>query len=471
MGLRRRWLAAAAIGVGALVLGTWGAYTWRLQQANQQLVLAVETERQRNFHALASHVQDLETLLAKGLVTGSPGLNQHYMGEVRRHTGAAVSHFTGLPLPAAVNAATGKFLAQAGDFAYSLARREAAGQTMTPSDRQQLAGLHQRAVTLNGSLQDLSQRIAADGYRWQEPQPVGLAGLLRIARPPAKPSAEPQSPMNMVPGGMLPAGGEEELPALVYDGPFSDQVANRAPAMVGPPVSREEAAARLERFVPNLGQYRVAEVVDADGTIPAWTFRLASAGGGHADTPGPALSMDVAKAGGYLVELVNARPPGAPSLSLEQARELGRAYLDRAGFADMAATYAEVTDGFATIQYVYRQGEVLVYPDQVRVRVALDNGEVTGVDAAPYLMAHRPRALPAPRVSPEEAQAALNGDLEVEAVQLAVIPDEAGVGELMAYEFRAQHEGDTFLVYVNAATGAEERILQLIQSEDGTLAL
>ncbi len=61
--------------------------------------------------------------------------------------------------------------------------------------------------------------------------------------------------------------------------------------------------------------------------------------------------------------------------------------------------------------------------------------------------------------------------LAVEQVQLALIPDEAGTGEILTYEFRALRGDDTFLIYVNVATGEEERILQVIQTENGTFAL
>ncbi|MFO7173298.1 MAG: germination protein YpeB, partial [Bacillota bacterium] len=108
----RRWLAGAAAAAALVVGGILGLYILRLGESNRQLSLMLEAERQRNFSALVSHVRSLEMLLGKGLVTGSPRQNLHYMGEVRRHAEQAVANFTGLPLPTPVSAATGKFLAQ-----------------------------------------------------------------------------------------------------------------------------------------------------------------------------------------------------------------------------------------------------------------------------------------------------------------------------------------------------------------------
>ncbi len=468
MRARKIWWAAAGV-VFLAVLVLLGGYTWRLQQTNQQLALTLEAERQRNFHALVYHVENLQALLAKGLVTGSARQNLHYMGEVRRHTGAAISHFSCLPLPGPVSAASGKFLAQVGDFAYVVARREAAGQAMTDAERQQLANLYGTAVEVSAALQELALKVAAGGYRWQEPRRPGLAGLLQVPAAGGKPSAEPQSPMSMLPGGVEQISSQmDRLPEFLYDGPFSDHVTRRQPAVTGSPVSREQAADRMRQYLPNAGQWRLTGETEGAGELPTWSFRLVPADGANT---GSEVTVDVAKSGGNLVDLINSRPAGEPTLDLRGARDRGLAYLQAAGFTGLEPTYGEVADGFATIQYVHRQGEVLVYPDQVRVKVALDNGDVVGVDATAYLMAHRQRPLPRPGLSPEEAEAALNGELAVEQVQLALIPDEAGTGEILTYEFRALRGDDTFLIYVNAATGEEERILQVIQTENGTFAL
>lgn len=470
--MRRRWWLAAPVAL-VLALGLWAGYTWRLQAANRELALLVEAERQRNFYALVGRMDNLYTLLGKGLVTGSMPRNMLYLSEVHRHADAAVAHLTGLPLPGPITGATGKFLTQVGDFAQAVARQESTGAAMTAAERSTLAELHQQAAALNNALQGVALQLSAAGGRWLGPQPVGVAGLLQVIRPAGKPTAEPQSPMNMLPGGLEPlTAAWEQTPALVYDGPFSDHVARRQPALTGPELTREQAESRMRRYLPDAQRWQVVEVAEGNGSIPTWTFRLAPGPGISLpqDVSGPTVAVEVARQGGHLVRLLNGRIPGTASLGLAEARARARAYLEAAGFANMEPSFGEVADGAATIQYVYRQGEILVYPDQVKVTVALDTGEVVGVDAAGYSMSHRARAWPAPRLSSEEAQEALPDDLDVEQVRLAVIPDAAGTGEMVAHEFRVRRGADTYLVYVNAETGAEERILQLIETETASLA-
>ncbi|MFO7172473.1 MAG: germination protein YpeB, partial [Bacillota bacterium] len=401
----------------------------------------------------------------------------------------AVAHFTGLPLPTPVSAATGKFLAQVGDFAYALGQKEAAGRSMSREERERVAQLRAQAAEVSAALQEAAARMAADGFRWHPPVRMGLGDLFRGAWARGKASADPQSPMHQVPGGLEAMGGTmEQLPAFVYDGPFSDHVGNRQQVFGGPEVDQAGAEARLARYLPDRDRWQVTGVSESGGSIPTWVFTLAPAAGAAAPGPGasPAggegpgspgagaggtLTVEVARAGGHLVHLIQDRAAGEPVLTLEQARQRGQAYLAAVGYPGMEPVYAEVAEGEATIQYVLQEGEVRVYPDQIRVKVALDTGEVVGVDATPYLLSHRPRPPAAPAVSVEEAALALNPAVEVEESRLALIPDAPGTGEILAYEFRVRMGDEAYLVYVNAMTGEEERVLQIIQTETGTFAL
>ncbi len=75
-----------------------------------------------------------------------------------------------------------------------------------------------------------------------------------------------------------------------------------------------------------------------------------------------------------------------------------------------------------TINFAAQQGEVLCYPDLVKVSVALDNGRVVGFESEGYLMNHTLRDLPRSPVSLGKAQAALSPALDILTHRLALIP-------------------------------------------------
>lgn len=468
--MRRRMIGGLVAGlVAAAVLAVWGAWTVHLTRQNRALAYELEAERQRNFSEMISHVEAMRGLMGKSLAAGSTRQNALYMGEVYRRASLAAANFMALPLPEELGAATGKFLNQIGDFSYSVVRGEAAGRPMDEQQRAELARLYQAASDLTAQLRQTGQAAVNEGFRFARAG-AGLSDLFTAWR--ARRGAggadplQDQAQKHLLPPGIDQVGPQmDQMPVLVYDGPFSDHLEQRVPAMGGPDITAEEARARALAYLPEGVTADVLQVAQRSGRIPVFAVRLAPGEGR------PAMTVDVAKAGGHLVSYINARPAGAPKLTLEDAREAGLAYLAAHGWTDMEPTYGEVADGFATVQYVYAPGGVRVYPDQVKVRVALDNGEVVGVDARSYVMSHRERGGLEPAVTREQARAAVNPELAVEEVRLALIPTEAGDGEVLAWEFRGTLGEETYLVYVNAHTGLEERILQMLITESGTLAL
>ena len=59
----------------------------------------------------------------------------------------------------------------------------------------------------------------------------------------------------------------------------------------------------------------------------------------------------------------------------------------------MKETYYLKQDGIVTINYAYKQDEVTVYPDLIKLKVALDNGEIMGIETKGYLNSHEKRKI------------------------------------------------------------------------------
>ena len=64
-----------------------------------------------------------------------------------------------------------------------------------------------------------------------------------------------------------------------------------------------------------------------------------------------------------------------------------------------------------------------------------------------------------------EAAIALAPSLEISSTRLALIPHYSQ--EILCYELRGTAEGQEYLVYLNAETGAAEEILQVVVEEEG----
>ncbi|MGE5675586.1 MAG: germination protein YpeB [Mycobacterium leprae] len=453
-----------------MVLAVWGVWTWRLADDNRVLSLQMEREQQLNFSDMTNHVMQLQGLMGKGLVTNSPRQNMRYMSDVHYHAELAARNFQSLPLPESVSAAVGKFLRQAGNFSLSILQGEAAGREIDDKQRAELARLRQDSASLTEQLQAIGQQYATGQKRWVAPARMSLSTLLRPASVRRATPGGAQSTANMASGDWSKVTATmEKLPVMIYDGPFSDGIAKRSPAMAGPPITQAEAAQKLNTFVPGLIDLRTVSVTDAQGPMPAYSFKLAPK---SATGPGYTTTAEVTRNGGFPLMLLNSRAVTArPNLDLAAARQAGEAYLARIGYTGMFATYGQVNAGTATIAYAFRENGVVVYPDQVKLKIALDNGELLALDARQFIMNHHPRNIGTPTLTSTEAQDNLTGSLQVERAQLALIPSLSGADEILTWEFLSHYGNETYLVYVNANTGDEEQVLQQVQADGGTFAL
>ncbi|MGN1098038.1 MAG: PepSY1/2 domain-containing protein, partial [Clostridia bacterium] len=252
---------------------------------------------------------------------------------------------------------------------------------------------------------------------------------------------------------------EEELhdyPSLVYDGPFSQHVTNKEPVFLMNKASIDENMAKSIAC-----SYIGNEAVLAgkgDGKIPSYYF-----------TNGD-KKIEITQAGGNILWMLNNRRIGEKKLTLNQAKQYAAKFLRQNGFSNMTESYYDIKDDCAVINYAWTQNGYTVFPDLVKVKVALDNGEIVGFEGRGYIMNHTPRNIPEPRITPEEAVKMVSRGAEVESTSYAVIPLDGG-SEAFCYQLKGTIDDKHFLIYINTQTGAEEKIMILLETETGVLAV
>ena len=156
---------------------------------------------------------------------------------------------------------------------------------------------------------------------------------------------------------------------------------------------------------------------------------------------------------------------GGAVLSDAQGVDAARAFLLARGYGEMELSYSSRFEGILTANFAAVQNGVVLYPDLVKVQVSMADGTVVGLEAANWLMNHVPRTIEVPALSESDAVARIGGALTPVSARLCVIPDNAG--EALCYEVRATAGSDTFLAYIDAMTGVERRLMQVISDENG----
>ena len=179
--------------------------------------------------------------------------------------------------------------------------------------------------------------------------------------------------------------------------------------------------------------------------------------------------ISVSVKGGHVVSMNSNRDVTEENISSEEAVKLGKEFLEQREFKNMGETYYLKMDGILTVNYAYKQNGITMYPDLIKVKIALDNGEILGLESTGYLNSHREtRELAEAKITVEQAREKVNKRLSVSSSGMAVIPTEWNT-EVLCYEFKGNTGENDFIVYINAETGEEQDILMIINTPDGTL--
>lgn len=200
-----------------------------------------------------------------------------------------------------------------------------------------------------------------------------------------------------------------------------------------------------------------------NATIPVYDFSVKN---NNEET----INISISKKGGHIVFMNSNRDVNSEIISQEEADKKGKEFLESKGFNNMKETYYLKQEGIVTINYAYSQNNTVVYPDLIKVKVALDNGEVLGIETTGYLNNHTERNISNIKITKEEAKKNLNKDLRIESEGMAIIPTEWKT-EILCYEFKGKVDDREFLVYINAENGREEDILIITNTPNGTLTM
>jgi len=419
-----------------------GAFSLAEKRAADQAERTLRYQGEQAFSELCDAVGSMDSALKKALYSVTPAMTAALCAEVYSRAQTASGALSALPFPMQQLERTASFLARTGDYAAYLIRRSGAGEDVADAERENLRSLSESASLLADNLRQL-RADAAQGSA-SVPEPAAAEAAL-----PALSDSFLQMEQEF-----------PELPALVYDGPFSDDVLERTPRMTAGAAEIDESAALLVAagFLGTRSNLASSEGT-AEGKIPSWRVRAGD------------FSVYVSRRGGHVAEAVSGRTPVRTVLSVADALAAAEKFLSARRYGPMRESYHVLQDNVLTVTYCALAGDVVCYPDMIKLGVAMDDGEILRFDARAYLTAHTDRTLPEPVLTEEEAAARVPAGLTLEAQRLALIPAR-GTEEILCRELICRtEEGEHYLLYFNAVTGAQEKILILLEDETGTLAL
>lgn len=432
--------------VVAVVLCTFGVYEYFNARAYRQ---SLEDTYNRAFFELTDYVDDIDTLLAKGMIATSAGEMATISQELSVQASAAKACLAQLPITEIQLDKTEKFLSQVGDYTYTLSQSLIDKKTISEEEYESLSSLGSFATSLNQSLGDLSKNVYDGSLRFGANAKISPQRVVYAA------ADDPFSAIEKKFG---------EYPSLIYDGPFSEHIENQSPKMLenAHDISKDDAAKKIADYF-DTDEKRVVFVCETENSnMASYMYRC--------NKNGSEICASVTKKGGNIVYFLQNRRIHSEKLSVEEAIERAGEYLAAKGYENMTNSYYEKNNGVATVNFAYRQNNVTCYSDLIKVKVALDNGEIVGMEANGYIINHTKRDIRTPALSKQQARAKISSRLSIDSVNTALIPKDSK-REVLCYEFKGTAGGRNFLIYINAETGKEEDIQLLLESPDGILTI
>lgn len=430
------WTIIASLGAFCAILT---AGTAVINSSGARSKLALENGYRRAYYDVCDGVNNIEVNLSKLMVCSGGVETLPLLTELSAQAEHAQASLCSLPFECGDVRLTGKYLNQVGDWSRSYARAIA--------EKRDCRSFGEQAVTLYESCARLNESLRTSGIEsaGNIVDNVGAAGRL-ISKDWSLKFDETENVAI-------------DYPELIYDGPFSDAKKHDWRALDGlEKISTDEGASRLKTLL-DAEEISLIGVTNDEAEIYEYSCLV-----GGAET-----YAAVTARGGYIVGFDVSREVGEVSVSESEAVSIAIEFARTLGYERLDKVWYVAQGGIGYVNLAPKTDGVTIYPELVKVKIALDGGDAIGIEAGGYCASHARRDLN-PTISEKTAKSLVNPRLKVESVSLAVVPT-GDSGEALCYEVRGEFKGISYFVYIDAADGSERDVMRVVESEQGSAVM
>ncbi|GLB58014.1 germination protein YpeB [Cytobacillus sp. NCCP-133] len=436
--------------IGVLALGVAGTAFWGYQEHREKNAILINAENnyQRAFHDLAYQIDLLHDKIGTTLAMNSRASLSPELAEVWRLTSEAHSDVGQLPLALLPFNKTEEFLSNIGDFSYRTAVRDLEKEPLTDKEYQTLKELYKQSADVQQDLRKVQHMVLEKNLRWMDVE-MALASNQEAAD-------------NTIIDGFktvektVEGYGETDFGPAFVNMQKKDE---NYKYLEGEEITEKEAVSIGKKYAELGNDVNVR--VAANGKGSDYGFFSVSIQNKKSKEE---ANMDITKKGGYPIWFIMEREVAQQKISLNEASNNAIKFLKDNEFKDLDLFESAQYDNLGVFTFVSNQDGVRIYPDSIRVKVALDDGQITAFSAEDYLKSHHQRDIPGPAISKDEARGKINPQVKVMEDRRAVIINDINQ-EVSCYEFLGTLGEDTYRIYINAESGQEEKVEKLKNAE------
>ncbi|WP_110932469.1 germination protein YpeB [Paenibacillus bouchesdurhonensis] len=427
-----------------------GSLMWGYQENQEKnaILIKAENQYQRAFHNLSFHVDKLHGELGNTLAvhSASTGTQRKGLVNVWRITSEAQNEINQLPLTLLPFNKTEEFLSRISKFSYQAGVRDLTKQPLSENEMKNLKELYKSSAQISKQLQEVQDKALSKRLRWMDVETA-------LANP-----NDPQD--NTIIDGFKTVDKKVgEYPELDW-GPSVSSIYNKRSVkkLGGQPVTAHDIKSKAARFAGVHSPQNIKVTENGKGT--EWASYTAKVQGGD---KAESVTLDFTRHGGHLINYWSDRHIGPKAISHETARERADQFLKNKGYTDLTPVTYDEYDNIGSFTFVKKDGDVLIYPEKISIRVAMDNGHVIGMQASDYVYEQqdgKDRKLSKPKLSAEQARKYLNPEYKEQYHRLALIENDLSE-KVLTYEFGGAINGSRYRIYLNADNGNEEIVEQI----------
>lgn len=436
--------------IGILVVGVAGTAYWGYQEHQEKnaILLNAENNYQRAFHELTYQVDLLHDKIGTTLAMNSRNSLSPSLADVWRITSEAHSDVGQLPLTLLPFNKTEEFLAKIGDFSYRTAVRDLDKEPLSNDEYNTLKKLYKQSGDIQDELRSVQHMVLKNNLRWMDVE-LALA------------SGKEKTDNTIIDGfkaveKTVSGYDESDLGPSFANMQLKDENFKK---IKGKTITRDEAVKIAKKYMKFDGNAVVKVTENGKGS----NYGFYSVSMKNKQT-GQESSMDITKKAGHPIWFINNRDIKKQVISLNDAGNKAAAFLKETGFENLEVFESTQYDNIGVFNFVTNINGIRIYPEAVKIKVALDNGDIIGVSADEYLKSFQTRKIEKPSITMEQARSKVNPKLKVMEDRQAMIVNDLNQ-EVLCYEFLGTLGKDTYRIFINAKSGVEEEVEKLNNAE------
>ena len=427
------------------VTTVWFATGYAITQAqSNEYKNELENIYESNFYSLLDSVNNLENRLSKTINSSSSSYQRKTLLEASKNASEAEVAVSSLPLSQGDIQDTVKLVNQISGYTLTLADNLIDGK-LSQDDYDGLEKVYESVLNFKNELNAFARKLDK-GY-----------SIIDSNLDTSNRTNDFTRSLNSFKDNNI------EYPSMIYDGPFSDSVLQSSvEGLGGDLITKSQGIKNIQKNFKNVNSVEYES--ETNGKFNTYNYRVYN-------SENEVLFVQVTKIAGNILTISGAGQDGQGKITQDEAKQIALNFVSENGIENPRVVWQDAIENDVYLNIAPVQGDVILYPDLVKVKVNLASGTVVGYDATAYFTNHKERKLGSYNQSVDELVGRIPYTFEILQKRKTLSPLDYN-REVLCYEIEAKDENsDVYYFYFNAQNGELENVLKVIKTDDGNLLM